>query len=252
MKRIYIYLMMLFILPLISVAAEKKVAGWRDSYGMLLKRFVKVKRFKGSENAYVDYAGIRKSGKIPAIRAALAKVKSLKGMNKQEKLAFWLNAYNFLTIAKVVDNPGIRKLSDLSKLFNSVWKQDAGLVLGKQRSLDEIEHKIIRKNFTEPRIHFALVCAAKSCPDLRKEIYCGKKLNAQLKNQLRRFAANPDKGVKIDRKTRTIYLSMIFNWFGGDFPGGVMAWLNKQGILNKAEEKYKVKYLNYNWNLNKL
>ena len=246
-----VFLMLLFLPSVCAVEAERVIA-WRNSYNTLLQKYVKIKLAGKIKTSRVDYAGIHKSGKIPVIMAELHRVRTLKGMNPQEKLAFWLNVYNFLTIAKASKHPNIKKLTELNKIFKSVWVQDAGFVLGKMRSLDEIEHKIIRKDFNEPRIHFALVCAAKSCPNLRPEAYCGVKLKQQLQSQLLEFTANPTKGIKVDKKTKTIYISKLFKWFSSDFPGGVLPWLNKQKIINKTELNYKVKYLHYDWNLNKL
>ena len=140
--------------------------------------------------------------------------------------------------------------------------------MGKKLSLGDIEHKILRKKFHEPRIHMAMVCAAKGCPVLLNEPYLSKKLNAQLNNQSKRFAHDFGK-FKIDQKNKTVYLSPILKWFAKDFkkntegttlPGlnseqtGVIKFI-RQHLGDKQKQfidknKIKIKYLKYDWSLN--
>jgi hypothetical protein len=136
-------------------------------------------------------------------------------------------------------------------------------------TLDEIEHNVLRKEFNEPRIHMALVCAAMGCPPLRTEPYEGAKLDQQLNDQARVFLANPKK-FRLDRGQGKVYLSSIFRWFGGDFvknygtdkafPGfspeerAVLNFLSQylpagdRDYLLKG--KYTIAYLDYDWSLN--
>jgi hypothetical protein len=101
-----------------------------------------------------------------------------------------------------------------------VWKRPAGVVGGRTMSLDEIEHDILRPRFTDPRVHFAVVCASVSCPDLRAEPYDGQRLSAQLDDAARTFLSNPGKGMRVNEKARKLQVSSIFGWFADDFAKG--------------------------------
>ncbi|MCZ6541330.1 MAG: DUF547 domain-containing protein, partial [Nitrospinae bacterium] len=145
---------------------------------------------------------------------------------------------------------------DAGNLLGSVWKKTVGVVGGKDDTLNEIEHEIIRK-MGDPRIHAAIVCASVSCPDLRKEAYTKEHLDAQLNDQLRRFLANRGKGLQINHKNGRILLSKIFDWFEDDFEpkGGVLPFLARyapepdRSLLKNGDAD--VSYLDYNWDLNK-
>ncbi len=224
---------------------------WTSSYETLLGKYVVVNDYEQTVESSVDYAKLRNSAIIKKIADELAAAPTPTKLSKSNQLAFWLNAYNFLTIKKVVDNPNIKKLSELNSLFTSVWKQPAGIVAGKEYSLDTIEHKIIRKKFKEPMVHFALVCAAISCPNIRSEVYTGDKLENQLSEQLRQFIGNRSKGVKIDIANKTVHLSKIFKWFSGDFDNKPLLWLYQRKIITKSIlDEYSLGYLDYDWNIN--
>lgn len=250
MKRlsILVFTMLLFQLS----ADDSAVAKFTSSYDLLLKKYVQVeKNSDGTLVTSVDYPGLRKSRNNAITSAKLAKVSNIENMNTNDQLAFWINAYNFLAINKVVNNPKIKKLTDLNTLFKSVWKQAAGKIAGKEYSLNNIEHSIIRKQFKEPRIHFAVVCAAKSCPNIRNEAYTGEKLDEQLNDQMKQFLSNTKKGMKIDKTAKKIYLSKIFSWFAADFNNKPLEWLfNKKMINQTVKNKYSLKYLSYDWSLN--
>ena len=121
--------------------------------------------------------------------------------------------------------------------------------------MNTVEHKILRVDYTEPRIHFALVCAAIGCPPLRSEAYVGIRLDEQLEDQERQFLATPDKN-RIAATERTVYLSPIFKWYGGDFrkeSGSVLAalkpyWPENFGVLDYDD--FKIRYTDYDWSLN--
>jgi hypothetical protein len=135
---------------------------------------------------------------------------------------------------------------------------DVGAVADTIRSLDEIEHQIIRKRFDEPRIHFALVCAATSCPPLRDEAYTADRLNAQLDEQARVFLHTPGKNdVPTPGDDDTVRLSRIFKWFDGDFGGSKNSIQRYIAPYFDAEVKdrleaadYDVEFHDYDWSLN--
>ena len=186
--------------------------------------------------------------------------------SETEKLAFLLNAYNSFTLQSIIDqNPLKNSIRDIS----GVWKGRKFVITGSAKTLDNIEHDIIRKDFNEPRIHMALVCAAMSCPILRNEAYTAEELDAQLDDQTRKFITSPQ-GFKIDREQKIVYLSSIFKWYGQDwlpnygtenkFTGSkkekavlnfISQYLNSQDRQYLEQGKYKISYLNYDWSLNK-
>ncbi len=145
------------------------------------------------------------------------------------RIAFWINAYNALTLKSIIDHYPIRSSFFSSLLYpknsirqiDGVWTEVKHPVMGRQMTLDEIEHQVLRKQFDEPRVHMALVCAALSCPPLRAEPYLGEKLDAQLEDQSRRFLRREAnfRAVRSRSGKGTVYLSSIFDWFGQDFVG---------------------------------
>lgn len=193
-----------------------------------------------------------------------------------EKIAFLLNAYNALTLEAILANYPIKPSLTGAALYpkNSirqipgVWDRLEFQLLGQTATLDMIEHQMLRKQFNEPRIHLALVCASIGCPTLHNEPYEATRLNEQLDDQTRKLLADPRK-FKLDRQARVVYLSPLFKWYGSDFvkrfsaeqPAGhgaaERAVLNYFGsLLNPddrgflGKEKFKIKYLDYDWSLN--
>jgi hypothetical protein len=184
-----------------------------------------------------------------------------------EKIAFLINAYNSFTLEAIVDNYPTKSIRNIP----GVWKFRKFNVAGEEMTLDEIEHQRLRKQFNQPKIHVALVCAAKSCPFLRKEPFMGAKLEAQLNDQTQTFLAQTN-NFQIDRPNNTVYLSSIFKWFGEDFeqtygqPENIEGFNEKEtAIINYVskyltpEDKqyltqggYNLKYSNYDWSLNEL
>ena len=144
--------------------------------------------------------------------------------DQNTKIAFWINTYNALTLKVIIDNYPIKSSLFKSQLYpknsikqiSGVWSRKIFKVMGKRLTLHNIEHKILRKQFNEPRIHMAIVCAAKGCPPLYNKPYTGKNLEEQLENRANLFFANT-KNFRIDHKKRTVYLSSILKWFAKDF-----------------------------------
>ncbi|MEJ2717118.1 MAG: DUF547 domain-containing protein [Deltaproteobacteria bacterium] len=235
---------------------------------------------------YVDDHGLVNYGKLKANRkkldafaASIATLdpKVFDTWSEKEKLAFWINAYNALTLLAIIDNYPIQSSFFRSLRFpkNSirqiagVWDELEFPVMGRKLTLDKIEHDILRPKFNEPRIHMAIVCAALGCPILRNEPYVASKIDSQLNDQAARFMKNPRK-FRIDRKDKRVYFSPIFKWFGDDF---VPAYgTNKQfhgfgqtdravlnfvsGYVSPKDRQYlekggfSIEYLPYDWSLN--
>ena len=175
----------------------------------------------------VDYSRLKADmGKLDAFVASLAvgNPAIFEKWPEKDKIAFWSNAYNALTLEAIVDHYPIRATGLKSLLYpeNSirqipgVWDKLKFGILGRELTLDAIEHSILREKFEEQRIHLALVCAARGCPQLRNEPYDGAKLDEQLDDQARRFFADPAK-FRLDRDKATVFLSPIFKWYGQDF-----------------------------------
>jgi hypothetical protein len=165
----------------------------------------------------------------------------------EERLSFYINAYNILAIKTVLDHWPLNSIKDAGSWLKPVWDKPAGRIGGRSVSLDEIEHRILRP-MGEPRIHFAIVCASISCPDLRREAYRAEKLEQQLDDQVRKFLSNPGKGLRIENGT--IRISQIFDWFEDDFAkaGGVAAFLERYASI---PPKHRITAdLPYNWKLN--
>jgi len=174
-------------------------------------------------------------------------------MSDKDKLAFWINAYNAGIVAAILQQYSPETALSRLQLFR--WY--AFPVAGKRRTADEIEHEILRQRFTEPRIHFALVCAARSCPKLRREAYIGDRLDEQLDDQARRFINDPARNV-IDPARGRVQLSSIFDWFGSDFAaadGSVVEFIARY-VVNPEHRKLlqrrdvRIEYLPYDWALN--
>ncbi len=163
------------------------------------------------------------------------------------KKAFWINAYNFLTINLIIREKEQNSIKNLGSFFTSVWKKHQWKIGGKNYTLHEIEHDILRP-MGDARIHFAINCASISCPDLRTESYRSAALNNQLNEQVKTAISNTGKGISI--KNDTIYISNIFGWFDEDFKNGnIKSWLNDYIPL---PQNATIRYLDYNWSLNKV
>jgi len=188
---------------------------------------------------------------------------------QSQRLAFLINLYNAATLKLVVDHYPVKSIKDIGSLFKGPWDQPVVRLYGKTITLNHLEHDILRKQYSEPRIHMALVCAAKSCPQLRSEAYTTEKLDEQLNDQSRQYLVSPA-GLNVDRKKKVVYFSSIFKWYGEDFvakysPTTGFAGLDKteravanfcSAYLISADREflatggYSVKYLDYDWSLN--
>lgn len=214
----------------------------------------------------VDYKGMAGSKTLDSAIEQFAGMDPQKLSSREEKLAFWINVYNAYTLKVICDNYPLKSISELHRgglvwgsLFKTtVWHKKFVKINNETTSLDFIEHKILRAGFNEPRIHFALVCAAKSCPPLRSEAYRAETINEQLNDQARKFLSQPDKN-RFDLQKQTATISSIFSWFKKDFGSNsreVLIYLAqylsqelKEDISANAQ-LWKIKYTPYDWNLN--
>ena len=207
----------------------------------------------------VDYAGLARAQGWRRVVSNLSRADPAALGGRDERLAYWINAYNILAIDVVVGSYPVDSIKDVGSFLRPVWKREAGTIGGRAVTLDEIEHRILRP-MGEPRIHAAIVCASVSCPPLRREPFRAAGLDAQLDEVTRRWLADPRKGAHIDPETRSVALSRIFDWFEEDFAGvgGVLAFVARhvgaddRRWLEENGDRASLRYLDYDWRLNDL
>jgi uncharacterized protein DUF547 len=183
---------------------------------------------------------------------------------RTEQIAYLINAYNAIVLRSVIDEYPIKRSLNPAALVrpaNSVWQiggffnEKQHRVAGRELTLDDIEHKVLRAQLKERRVHVALVCAARSCPPLRTSTYTADSLDTQLDDQARKFLADASRN-HFDRSHGTVRLSEIFKWFADDFGGekGVISFASRYVDPATAQwlqsGKYRVSYFDYDWNLN--
>ena len=209
--RIFIILTFL-LLPLVGSAGNEADFDWQG-YSKLLSENIAVQEVQGIRSHLLDYSNIKQDQRLLATLAQLSRYdpSTLSGNSKK---AFYINAYNILAIKMILDHQPEQSIKDIGNWFNPVWKREAGMIDGKAVSLDYIEHQVLRP-MADPRIHFAIVCASLSCPDLRTEAYSPAQLDDQLEDQAQQFLANNTKGLTIEEGH--LKLSKIFDWFEKDF-----------------------------------
>jgi len=221
----------------------------------VLKQFVEHR----GETTVVDYKALKESPqKLNEYLKSLSAVSKseYEKFSKNEKLAFFINAYNAFTLKLIINHYPVESIKDIGSLFSSPWKIKFFRLLGTEMNLDDIEHGTIRANFDEPRIHFTVNCASIGCPSLRTEAFVASRLEQQLEQAPVDFLTDESRN-RFDPDTDTLYLSQIFKWYGDDFKnvGGVRAFVaDRMTTDSKLKEKIKtakLEYLDYNWKLNK-
>ncbi len=222
---------------LIEVAPQISSVFDHSTWDVLLKKYV-------SNSGNVSYSGFKSD------RSALKEYISLLGKNhpdaswsKNKRLAYWINAYNVLTVDLIVMHYPVSSIKDIK----DPWKQALWKLGDKWYNLDEIEHQILRK-MNEPRIHFGIVCASFSCPKLINEAFTAELVDTQLDKAAREFINDSDRNLITPYEVR---LSKIFQWFAKDFKtkGSLIDYVNRYSDV-KISNNAKKKYLDYNWALN--
>lgn len=232
---------------------------------LLQKHVVTINDGKSTQ---VDYAELAKDKtKLEAYLSALAAIDiaTFEEWSKSKQLAFLINAYNAYTLALIIEHyPDIESIRDIGGFFSSPWKQAFAPLLGKTRTLDNIEHTLIRggNKYQEPRIHFAVNCASIGCPALREEAYTEAKLERQLEVQTRRFLSDSSRHyIKDD----SLYVSKIFDWYRDDFEAPwqgasslddfLLLYASALGLTEGQQKALKsgelsIKFSHYDWALN--
>ncbi len=220
------------------------LAAAEPDYGALnhvLAKHVKAGSRAGIPANLVNYPQLAKDAEFATAVKAISEFDTAQLKTRSEKLAFYINAYNIAALRKVLGKYPTASIRDAG---DAVWKQDAITLAGKPISLDAIEHKILRP-MGDARMHFAIVCASLSCPDLRREAYTAAKLNTQLDEQTRRFLANPAKGLRVEGNR--VFQSAIFSWFKDDFKD--VASFQRRYVKGLPTQTERLE-MPYNWSLN--
>ncbi len=211
----------------------------------------------------VDYPGIAQDDRLETYLAQIAETDPADLPSDDARLALWINAYNAYTLKLVASVPSTKTIREITGLGTKgsqdtakPWDHVFATVGGTDYTLNQIENEIIRPRFKDARIHFALVCAAYSCPQLRNEAFVAERLDEQLNEQGRLFLQHRN---KVDPYTRTAQLSQIFNWFKDDFGSDEKALLRyladfveirTANSLRNEARRWTVSYGEYDWSLN--
>lgn len=224
--------------------------------------FDRLLRAHVTADGLVNYDAFDRSPEFRAYKAALAGAE-IAALPPAERLALWINAYNAYTIDLINKHDERSSIRNINRTLGFLkgkgpWSEPIARVGGTTYTLDQIEHEIIRQRFREPRIHFALVCAAVGCPPLRREAYDGARLDAQLDEQARTFLLRSPGKNRVDRERRIAYLSPIFRWFPEDFGADtreLLAYLAaffpagpERELLERGD--LRIAYTDYDWTLN--
>ncbi len=259
-------LLMLFMLSLFTVQHSAADSFDHSDWNQLLQTHVLV--LQNGSATQLDYSGMKQQR--PQLSAYLKRLSAVQQQQfdawpKDEQLAFLINAYNAWTVELILDTyPDLASIKELGSLFQSPWKKVFVLLLGEQRSLDDIEHGLIRgsKRYQDPRIHFAVNCASVGCPALRAQAYSGSTLEQQLEQQTHLFLQDASRNRSTEQQ---LEVSSIFKWYKDDFAAG---WRGAQSLeqflalyadaLGLSETQRQrlhsgnidIDFLDYDWNLN--
>ncbi|QVY67369.1 DUF547 domain-containing protein [Polaribacter sp. Q13] len=202
-----------------------------------------------TKNGIVDYKSLKQnSSELNNYLSYLEKTTPDNSWSKNKQKAFWINAYNAYTIKIILDNYPLKSITDIKQNGLIAWKIPFAKVGGKTYTLDHIEHTILRKQFSDPKIHVGVNCASGSCPKLGNKAFTEQNVEAELTLLMKGFVNDTSRN-KITENN--IQISSIFNWFKEDFikNGSIIDFLNTYSET-KISPKAKISYLKYDWTLN--
>jgi hypothetical protein len=245
------------------------------AWGVLLKKHVAL--IDGGKTSQLRYAGFaQERAALKAYLDTLSRVSAQEfaGWTKAQQMAFLINAYNAFTVEKILTRyPDIRSIWDFGKLFGNPFRDRFFRLLGREFSLDMIEHETLRRPgaYNEPRVHFAVNCASVGCPMLREEPYVAPRLDAQLEEQTRRFLADRSRN-RYNAADNALEVSEIFKWFAEDWNSGYRGFDGRGEAMQSlpqffakyadlladapahrqmiAERRAAIRHLDYDWALN--
>ncbi len=229
------------------------------SYDEILKQAVVVEGHQSS----VDYSKLKPdTSKLDEFILGIESLerKEFDTWSREQQMAFLINAYNALTIRLILDNyPEITSIKDLGGLFiNSPWDKNLFTLFKRETTLNFIEHQLLRKLYKDPRAHFVLVCASRSCPPLKNEAYVEDKLEQQLTDATINFMRDPERN-RFNTEENKVEISKIFRWYKKDFTkaaGSLNAYVAPLMTDDKdlstliANKNTRIKFLDYDWSLN--
>jgi Protein of unknown function, DUF547 len=203
-----------------------------------LKKFV-------SSDGVVDYASWEKDqGPLDTYLAQATTLQPVANWSRNVQLSYWINLYNAATVKLILEHYPVRSIKDIDN--GNPWDTPRIHIGTKTYSLNQIENTIIRQQFRDPRIHFALNCGARSCPPLLNEAYDPARLDTQLTARTQSFTRNPT----FNRTDSSpIRISQLFDWYKGDFSPDVITFLNIY-IVTPLSADEKIEYMEYDWGLN--
>ncbi len=232
------FLTLVVLFPVLTIAQVPSHSQWNT----LLQACV-------SPDGQVNYKAFKaRQSELDNYLKTLADATPGSSWSSNDKLAYWINAYNAFTVKLIIDNYPLKSIMDLEKDGVSPWDKKFIKMHGKTYTLNHIEHQILRKDFSEPRIHFAVNCASQSCPDLLNRAYTGKNVSAELEKSTKKFINNSQHNKLASGSAK---VSKIFEWFKEDFTknGSVIDFLNKYAAV-KIDKNATISYLDYDWSLN--
>jgi hypothetical protein len=245
-RSIFILILGFCILSNLAPSGWSKEAVDHSLYGELLNKYVK--------DGVVDYQGFKNDeALLDQYLEALENIE-VNSLSRDAQFAFYVNLYNAWTIKLILSAyPKIKSIKDLGNIFKTPWEKKIVRINNDVITLDDVEHKKLRAQFKDPRVHFAVNCASKSCPLLISEPYEGSTLNRQLDDATRVFINDPKSNYL---KGNKLYVSRIFKWFSEDFNDDVFGFILKYAEgdfkkeLEEQKDKLKIVFLSYDWSLN--
>ncbi|AZJ34681.1 DUF547 domain-containing protein [Tenacibaculum singaporense] len=227
---------------LLSLAFFLHTSAQTNTFDALLKKHVNT---KGS----VNYKGFKQDEtQLKAYLNKLAVTKPQKSWSAAKAKAFWANAYNAYTIQLILDNYPLKSIMNIKKKGKDAWSIPFAKVGGKTYTLNQIEHEILRKKYSDPKIHVAVNCASGSCPQLANYTFTEKNYESKTTLLMKKFINDSSRNKISENK---VQLSKIFEWFQEDFTkeGDLINFLNQYSNV-KINQKAKISYLKYDWSLN--
>lgn len=271
--KIFLLALLLTAFPMISTA--QSFDHDHKAWSTLLKKHVVL--IDGGKASQMRYAGLAQDrATLKSYLDTLSKVSAQEftGWSKPQQMAFLINAYNAFTAEKILTRyPNIKSIWDFGKIFGNPFKDKFFTLLGREFTLDMIEHETLRKPgvYNEPRVHFAANCASVGCPMLREEAYVAERLDSQLEEQTRRFLSDRSRN-RYSAADNTLEVSEIFKWFSEDWTSGYRGFDSKGPAMQSreqffakyavlladqpaqqqmiAERKAAIRHLDYDWALN--
>lgn len=202
-----------------------------------------------TKNGIVDYKSFKnEEAKLDSFISYLENTSPDNSWSANKQKAFWINAYNAYTIKLILENYPLKSITDIKQDGKTAWKIPFAKVGGKTYTLDFIEHEILRKNFSDPKIHVGVNCASGSCPKLGNVAFTEENIETELTGLMKDFINDTSRNNLSKNK---VQISEIFNWFKDDFTknGSIIDFLNSYSET-EISKKAKISYLKYDWTLN--